>query len=49
MKLGNCCLEVAVTNQDAISFYQHMGFQVTETVKNYYKDGTDAYRMTMSL
>lgn len=42
-------LEVRTTNKIATSFYQTLGFKITKIIKNYYKDGGDAYRMEKDL
>jgi ribosomal-protein-alanine N-acetyltransferase len=38
-------LEVRVSNQAAIRFYERMGFQLTGRVSGYYTNGEDAFRM----
>jgi ribosomal-protein-alanine N-acetyltransferase len=38
-------LEVRVSNEVAKSIYQHFGFKVIDTRKQYYADGEDAYVM----
>jgi ribosomal-protein-alanine N-acetyltransferase len=44
-----CFLEVRVTNQEAISLYKKLGFEVTRTIHGYYADGEDAFVMTVKL
>lgn len=44
-----CFLEVRVTNQEAISLYKKLGFEVTRTIHGYYADGEDAFVMTIKL
>lgn len=44
-----CYLEVRVTNQEAISLYKKMDFEVTRTIHGYYADGEDAFVMSKSL
>jgi ribosomal-protein-alanine N-acetyltransferase len=44
-----CYLEVRVTNQEAISLYKKLGFDVTRTIHGYYADGEDAFVMTIKL
>ena len=40
-------LEVRVSNQKAIAFYQKFSFQIVTRLNNYYQlDGEDGYRMT---
>lgn len=36
---------VRATNDDAIGFYEHVGFEVGRRVGRYYRDGTDALFM----
>ena len=38
-------LEVAVDNDPAIHFYKKLGFEVLNTIKSFYSDGTSAYAM----
>jgi ribosomal-protein-alanine N-acetyltransferase len=38
-------LEVRTENKTAISFYKNLGFTVLKTLKNYYRNGDDAYLM----
>ncbi|WP_276257645.1 GNAT family N-acetyltransferase [Haloglomus litoreum] len=35
------------TNQDAIDFYQHVGFEIERRVDNYYEDRGDAYYLRL--
>ncbi len=44
-----CYLEVRVTNQEAVSLYKKLGFEVSRTVHGYYADGEDAFVMTLKL
>ena len=48
-KARECYLEVRVNNTPAVSLYKKMGFDVKREVRNYYKDGEDAYVMAMKL
>ena len=41
----NWFLEVATDNNEAISLYKKYGFKISNTIKNYYGIGLDAYRM----
>ncbi|KAM3378852.1 N-alpha-acetyltransferase 50 [Capsicum galapagoense] len=34
------CLHVQTSNEDAINFYKNFGFEVTNTIQNYYKNIT---------
>ncbi len=40
------CLMVRITNDSAIRFYKRFGFVRTRTVRRYYEDGGDAWRMS---
>lgn len=40
-------LEVKVDNIQALRLYQKLGFRIVKTLKNYYWDGSDAYRMIL--
>jgi [ribosomal protein S18]-alanine N-acetyltransferase len=42
-------LETRVSNQRAQDFFKSLGFEVTETVADFYGDGRHAYRMTKSV
>ncbi len=44
-----CYLEVRVSNNDAISMYEKLGFTSKRRVTGYYKDGENAYVMTKRL
>lgn len=44
-----CYLEVRVTNQEAISMYKKLDFEVARTIHGYYADGEDAFVMTVKL
>ena len=35
------------TNQNAIEFYQHLGFEIQRRVSGYYEDGGDAYYLRL--
>ena len=35
------------TNQDAIEFYKHVGFDIKRRIDNYYEDGGDAYYLKL--
>lgn len=45
----NCELEVRVNNEEAIELYQKFGFAIREIIKNYYRNGDDAYLMAKEL
>jgi ribosomal-protein-alanine N-acetyltransferase len=42
-------LEVKVDNIQALNLYQKLGFKIVKTLKNYYWDGADAYRMALNV
>lgn len=44
-----CYLEVRVTNQEAVTLYKKLGFDVARTIHGYYADGEDAFVMTLKL
>ena len=35
------------TNESALSFYRHLGFEVERRIENYYEDGGDAYYLRL--
>jgi ribosomal protein S18 acetylase RimI-like enzyme len=35
------------TNEDALSFYEHIGFEITRRIDNYYEDNGDAYYLKL--
>lgn len=35
------------TNEEALSFYQHLGFETVRRIDNYYEDGGDAYYLRL--
>lgn len=35
------------TNTAALSFYEHLGFEITRTITSYYEDGGDAYHLQL--
>ena len=35
------------TNQSAMQFYRHIGFEIKRRIDNYYEDGGDAYYLTL--
>ena len=43
------CLMVRITNESAIGFYRRFGFIRTRTVRDYYEDGGDAWRMSRKM
>ena len=46
-EFSNVSCHARATNQDAIGFYQHLGFDVRRRVDGYYEDGGDAYYLTL--
>jgi ribosomal-protein-alanine N-acetyltransferase len=44
-RVRNWHLMVRIANKPAIRFYKRFGFVRTKTVRNYYADGGDAWRM----
>jgi ribosomal-protein-alanine N-acetyltransferase len=52
MKKNRCnegYLEVRVSNKSAIELYNRIGFEITNTLHGYYKDGESAYLMAIQL
>ena len=43
--LKEISLCVRTKNKKAISFYQKLGFKILKTIKNYYRNGDDAFLM----
>ena len=35
------------TNEDALAFYQHIGFEIVRRIDGYYEDGGDAYYLKL--
>ncbi len=35
------------TNENALRFYRHLGFEVERRIRNYYEDGGDAYYLRL--
>ncbi|MFX1325964.1 MAG: GNAT family N-acetyltransferase, partial [Promethearchaeota archaeon] len=46
-KIHEYVLEVRVTNYTAIKLYEQYNFQIVNIKKNYYRDGENAYYMTL--
>ncbi len=42
-------LEVRTGNKTAISFYKNLGFKILKEIKNYYRNGDNAYSMKLPL
>ncbi|WP_254863175.1 GNAT family N-acetyltransferase [Halovivax gelatinilyticus] len=36
------------TNENALQFYEHLGFEITRRIDNYYEDGGDAYYLKLT-
>jgi ribosomal-protein-alanine N-acetyltransferase len=47
-KIHDYVLEVRVTNYNAIRLYEQYKFQIANIKKNYYRDGENAYYMTLN-
>lgn len=47
--LGECLLQVAVSNLGAQKLYDQMGYQVTERIRRYYSNGEDAFLMSRTV
>ncbi|MHA1797420.1 MAG: ribosomal protein S18-alanine N-acetyltransferase, partial [Candidatus Helarchaeota archaeon] len=48
-KAKNLVLEVRTTNQDAIKFYEKIGFKIIRVLKEYYDNKYDAFKMELIL
>jgi len=48
-KVKRVQVEVRIANQASIKFFQSFHFQISKTLKKYYRDGTDAYLMELLL
>ena len=46
-KIQEYVLEVRVSNYNAIKLYEQFDFQILNIKKNYYRDGENAYYMTL--
>jgi ribosomal-protein-alanine N-acetyltransferase len=46
-RVGEVFLEVRVSNEAALRLYKAAGFEVAETLTNYYSDGEDGYRLSL--
>jgi ribosomal protein S18 acetylase RimI-like enzyme len=44
---GTVTCHARSTNEDAIEFYQHIGFDVRRRIENYYEDGGDAFYLKL--
>ena len=47
--IGECYLEVRVSNKGAIQMYEKLGFVTSKRAPGYYKDGEDAFVMSRKL
>jgi len=44
---GTVTCHARATNDEAIGFYRHLGFEVRRRIDNYYEDGGDAYYLKL--
>jgi ribosomal protein S18 acetylase RimI-like enzyme len=44
---GGVTCHARATNDEAIGFYRHLGFEVRRRIDNYYEDGGDAYYLKL--
>jgi ribosomal protein S18 acetylase RimI-like enzyme len=45
---GSVTCHARATNEEALSFYQHIGFEICRRIDNYYEDGGDAFYLKLS-
>ena len=46
---SNWCLNVRIKNESAIRLYRRFGFVRSRTLRGYYEDGGDAWRMRLKV
>ena len=44
---GSVTCHARTTNEDALGFYEHVGFDIVRRIDNYYEDGGDAYYLRL--
>ena len=44
---GSVTCHARTTNEDAVGFYEHLGFEVRRRIDNYYEDGGDAFYLAL--
>jgi ribosomal protein S18 acetylase RimI-like enzyme len=44
---GSVTCHARTTNDDAVAFYQHLGFEVRRRIDGYYEDGGDAFYLAI--
>jgi ribosomal protein S18 acetylase RimI-like enzyme len=44
---GSVTCHARSTNEEAISFYRHIGFEIRRRIDNYYEDGGDAFYLKL--
>jgi ribosomal protein S18 acetylase RimI-like enzyme len=44
---GSVTCHARTTNEDALRFYRHIGFEIQRRIDNYYEDGGDAYYLKL--
>ncbi|WP_254271420.1 GNAT family N-acetyltransferase [Haloarcula marina] len=44
---GSVTCHARATNEEALGFYKHIGFEVRRRIDNYYEDGGDAYYLKL--
>ncbi|MFC7020892.1 MULTISPECIES: GNAT family N-acetyltransferase [Haloarcula] len=44
---GTVTCHARTTNEEALGFYKHVGFQIRRRIDNYYEDGGDAYYLRL--
>ncbi|MDY6774762.1 MAG: N-acetyltransferase [Halobacteria archaeon] len=43
---GRVSCHTRTTNENAVGFYQHLGFEIQKRIDSYYRDGESAYYLT---
>lgn len=44
---GKVSCHARVSNENALEFYQYLGFEIVRRIDNYYEDGADAYYLRL--
>ncbi|MFC6824690.1 GNAT family N-acetyltransferase [Halopelagius fulvigenes] len=44
---GSVSCHARATNEEALAFYEHIGFEIERLIENYYEDGGEAYYLRL--